>query len=234
MKNIVLFSLCAAFILPYTGCATETVVTYPVQRVQETPRGVYVGAASVDGEVLTDHGLVFLNSEGSLFLKGLINHWYQGKAEGETVSDEPAETLLRKISAEQTQVDTDSINLVFMSRGAEPHITERTIDGKPVRVFTADRRESAIAAIAADLAERKTVVVYLVLTAGSRDMTEAFISDLSEKTVSGASSPLTALSLDMSKTPKKTTRIDGKTTGMNWLITLLVLGVIGISTAVVL
>jgi hypothetical protein len=206
-----------------------------VQSVKETPRGVYVGIASIGSEVkdLTNGEPVFLNAEGSLFLKGLIRNRYSDSGAGEKSFDEIAVEALA--GAERAPISTDSINLVIMSRRAGPIVTEQTVEGKLVRVFTLDAGRSAIIdTIAAEVAERKTVVVYLAVDSGYQETVEAFINELSEKAGSGVSYPITALTLDTSKTPKRTTRIDGATTGMNWLVALLVLGMIGISAAVVL
>jgi hypothetical protein len=220
------------------------VITYPTQSVKETPRGVYVAVVSLDdNEVLTKGEPVFLNAEGALFLQGLIHHWYEGSPgipPNSNATD--VNTIASLIHTESLPPHTDSIYLVMLGRGADAPAAEQTIEGKRYKNFTLDRGpeeiEKIIAAVDAEIADRRSAVVCLVLdrdpTQRGQSAASAFIADLSEKTVSGASWPRTALTLDMSKTPKRTTKIDGKTTGMNWLITLGVIGIIVLSTAAVL
>ncbi|MDR1127197.1 MAG: hypothetical protein LBL06_03610 [Treponema sp.] len=227
----------ALVIVLCASCATETVMTYPVQSVKETPRGAYIGLISpgAEAESFINGQPVFLNAEGSLFLQGVIHHWYEESHAPAPNSDADAVNALASlVNSAELPSNMDSLYLVMGKIGAGARAAEQTIGGKSVKTYALDAGvEEIIAAIEAEVADRKTVVVYLVLN-GEQSAESDFIAGLSEKAVSGASTPRTILSLDTNKTPQRTVQIDRYTTGMNWLIALLVIGTIGIITVVTL
>ncbi|MDR1215406.1 MAG: hypothetical protein LBK25_01865 [Treponema sp.] len=225
------------FILLCASCATETVITYPAISYKEKPQGVYVGVVSLgaEAEILTKGKPVFLNAEGSLFLQGLIHHWYEEPHESARNPDAGAiNTLVSLIASEELPPNTDSLYLVMQGSGADAMAAGQTIGGKWVKTYTLDAGvEEIIDAIVARVEWEKTIAVYLVLN-GEQSAESSFIAGLSEKAVSEAATPRTVFALNILQTPKKTIQIDGKTTGTNWLIFLGVIGIIAISAASVL